>query len=76
MLTPSACLAAYVASHGPYRALLDACAHVDVNRVVVPNPFLPGVRMRVSTVLLLLPAHGRRHLWQAEQVRQMPGFPG
>lgn len=68
-------LAAYRASHSAYFGLLEACAAVDVNRVTVPNAFVPGLRMRVATVLLVLPAHGRRHLWQAEQVSQDPAFP-
>jgi hypothetical protein len=68
-------LAVYRASHEPYRALLESCAGVDVNRITVPNAFVPGLRMRVATVLLVLPAHGRRHLWQAEQVSQDPAFP-
>jgi hypothetical protein len=33
------------------------------------------VRMRLSTALLVIPAHDRRHLWQTRQVAQHPGFP-
>jgi len=68
-------LAAYVASHEPYRALLRASAEVDVNRVTGPNPFLRLIPMSVATVLLAIPAHDRRHLWQARQVRAHSAFP-
>jgi hypothetical protein len=60
----------YVASHAPYLALVQSAAGVDVNRIVAPNALVPAVRMRLSTVLLVIPAHDRRHLWQASQVRR------
>lgn len=66
---------AFVRSHDDYRALVRAANTVDVNRVTAPNPFVKGIRMRVSTVLLIIPAHDRRHLWQARQVLKAPGFP-
>jgi hypothetical protein len=58
---------AYKASHDVYRGLVEAAAHVDVNRVVRPNAIVPAVKMRLATVLLIIPAHDRRHLWQAER---------
>ena len=68
-------LADYLASHDAYRALVTAAAAIDTNRVVAANPFVRGVRMRLSTALLVVPAHDRRHLWQARQVLAAPGFP-
>ena len=62
-------LAAYIMSHATYRALVKASADVDINRVVFPNPFIAAVKMRLSTALLIIPAHDRRHLHQARQVR-------
>jgi hypothetical protein len=61
---------AFVRSHDLYRAMIEAAAQVDVNRVTAPNPFLKFVRMRISTVLLIVPAHDRRHLWQAQNVKR------
>lgn len=60
---------AYKRSHDPYRALVEA-ADVDVNKVKGPNPFFPIIPMRISTVLLVVPAHDRRHLWQAANVKR------
>jgi hypothetical protein len=68
-------LAGYVASHEPYRRLVALAGEVDPNRVVAANPFIGLVRMRLSTALLVIPAHDRRHLWQARQVTQQPDFP-
>jgi hypothetical protein len=56
-------------SHDGYRVLVHACAQVDVNRVTLPNPFIKAVTMRISTMLLVIPAHDRRHLWQANNVK-------
>ena len=68
-------LGAYHDAHTLVRRLIASAAEVDVNRATLPNPFLSIIRMRVSTGLLVLAAHDRRHLWQAEQVRMAPGFP-
>ena len=61
---------AFKASHDPYRSLVRACADVDVNRIKGANPFQKLIRMRVSTVLQIIPAHDRRHLWQAANVKR------
>jgi hypothetical protein len=61
---------AYKESHDAYRALVRASAKVDVNRVKGPNPFFTFVPMRISTVLRIIPAHDRRHLWQAANVKR------
>jgi hypothetical protein len=61
---------AYKRSHDSYRTLVESSADVDVNRVTGPNPFFKFVRMRVSTVLRIIPAHDRRHLWQAANVKR------
>jgi hypothetical protein len=58
----------YKQSHDLYRQLVRASATVDVNRVVAPNAIIKQVRMRLATVLLIIPAHDRRHLWQAANV--------
>lgn len=68
-------LASYLASHDHYRQLVAVAAEVDANRVVATNPFIGTVRMRLSTALQVIPAHGRRHLWQARQVLRQSGFP-
>ena len=68
-------LSAYLASHHPYRRLVQAANDVDVNRVVTWNPFIKVVRVRAATALLVPPTHDRRHLWQARQVMAMPDFP-
>ena len=69
-------VASYLHSHTRYRELVSLSAGFDPNRVSVPNPFLKWVWMRVSTILLVIPAHDRRHLWQARNVLAHPDFPG
>jgi hypothetical protein len=68
-LDPAEAVRAFEASHAGYRELLDLCAHCDPNRLRVPNPFFRVVPMRVATILHVIPAHNRRHLWQARNVR-------
>ena len=64
-------LDAYTRSHDVYRQLVRASAAVDVNLIVQPNAIATRVKMRLSTVLLIIPAHYRRHLWQAANVKAL-----
>lgn len=66
-------LQSYVRSHDGYRELVRVANEVDVNQVTVRNPFISILRMRVSTVLLIIPAHDQRHLAQARQGLQTLG---
>lgn len=66
---------AYVKSHLPYRRLLEIANDIDVNRVRAANPFFRFVPTRVSTALVVVIAHDRRHLWQAHRVVESPDFP-
>jgi hypothetical protein len=68
-------LAAFKRSHGPLRRVLESAATVDLNRVRFRNPFVPLVRFTVATGLLIVSAHDRRHLWQAEGLTKLPQFP-
>jgi hypothetical protein len=63
-------LQGFTRSHDELRALVTRAADVDVNRVRFKNPFVPLLRFTVGTGMLVILAHDRRHLWQAEQVRK------
>ncbi len=43
---------------------------MDLNRIRFKNPFVHLLSFTVGTGLLIILAHDRRHLWQAEQVGQ------
>ena len=66
----------YRAAHERVRELIADAAAIDANRTRFRNPFIPLIRFSIATGLFVIAAHDRRHLWQAEQVRQAPGFPG
>ena len=68
-------LSDYRAAHDSIRRLIADAADIDVNRARYRNPFLKVVNFRVSTGLRVITAHDRRHLWQADQVREAAGFP-
>ena len=66
----------FVRQHTHLRAFVsDECPGVDLNRAIFQNPFVPLIRMRAGTGLGVLAAHDRRHLWQAQALRQLEGFP-
>jgi hypothetical protein len=67
-------LRSFVASHDAVRALVQESLELDLNRIRFRNPFVRLLSFTVGTGLLVILAHDRRHLWQAEQIRN--GLPG
>jgi hypothetical protein len=61
--------------HEEIQRLLAETAQLDLNRIRFRNPFIPVLRFTVATGFLVLAAHGRRHLLQAERVTKAEGFP-
>lgn len=49
------------------REILDASRGLDLRRVKIVSPFDKRVRYNVYSAFLIVTAHQRRHLWQAEQ---------
>jgi len=71
---PLETLDGFVSSHQPVREVIVAAEGIDLNRLRFKNPFVPLLRWTVGTGLLIINAHDRRHLWQANCVKQAPGF--
>lgn len=68
-------LTRYHDSHARLKELARAAATIDANRTTYPNPLFGLLRFKLATGLLALPAHDRRHLWQAERITRHPDFP-
>jgi hypothetical protein len=67
---PANVRAALLKTHSGMRALIREASGLDLNRIVFPNPFFRPMPLRVGTALLIVPAHERRHIWQANNVRK------
>jgi hypothetical protein len=61
--------------HAQIQQMLAETAQLDLNRMRFKNPFVPVLRFTVATGFLILAAHGRRHLLQAQRVVLADGFP-
>ena len=57
------------------RELIIKARGKNVNRIRFRNPFVPGIRFTVGTGLEIIASHERRHLLQAERVRDSANFP-
>jgi hypothetical protein len=68
--TAAEVMAAFLVAHEQIRAVIRDGAALDLNAIRFRNPLLPILRVRVGTGLLIMAAHERRHLWQANRVRQ------
>jgi len=62
-------------THQEIREILNTQSQPDLNRIRFRNPFIPVLRFTVGTGILIMAAHGRRHLLQAERVCRMESFP-
>ena len=70
VLVKDSVLLAFARTHDQIRNLVDEIADLDLNRLKFRNPLMPFLRVRVGTALLIMAAHERRHLWQAQRVRE------
>jgi hypothetical protein len=68
-------LTGFLKSHEPLRAVLEAAKSIDVNQLRFKNPFIGVLRFTVGTGLMVINAHDRRHLLQAEQVKKASDYP-
>lgn len=57
------------------REVILSARSKDVNRIRLWNPLLKGIRFTVGTGLEIIAGHERRHLLQAERVRNSVNFP-
>jgi hypothetical protein len=74
-LNPEGIMPEFLANIERVTSVVESSAGKDLNSVRFRNPLLPLFRFTVSTSLLMLAAHGRRHMWQADQVTHEPDFP-
>ena len=65
----------FLSTNQTVREFVHRASTYDVNRIRFKNPFVSGVRFTVGTGLLIICNHQRRHLLQAERVRQSLNFP-
>jgi hypothetical protein len=64
-----------VDSHSEARQVMASWGQLDFNSVGFKNPFVPVLRFTIGTGLMIINAHDRRHLWQAQRVKESEGYP-
>ena len=68
-------LTAFLGSNEDVRRFVMETADRNLCAIRFRNPFLPGLYFTIASGLLIIAAHNRRHLWQAERVRTTGDFP-
>jgi len=74
-INPEEALQKLQRTHLEIREVLASSQQVNLNQVRFRNPFVPLIRFTIGTGFLVMAAHGRRHLLQAERVCSANGFP-
>jgi hypothetical protein len=72
----SSILESFLRSNQIAREVIYRAGDYDVNHIRFTNPFIPVLRFTAGTGLEIVSKHQRRHLLQAEHVRQCADFPG
>jgi len=49
--------------------MLRSAANLNLNRIRITSPLSNHVRYNLYSCFLIIAAHQRRHIWQAEQTR-------
>lgn len=70
---PDKAIERLLATHAEIRTLLASTNLPDLNKIRFKNPFVSVIRFTVATGVLIMAAHGRRHLLQAEAIRDTAG---
>lgn len=70
-----AVLERFLSGNKSCRELIVRARGKNVNLIRFWNPFVPGLRFTVGTGLEIIAGHQRRHLLQAERVRDSANFP-
>jgi len=65
----------FLISNHTARQLIHRAMNQDVNHIRFRNPFISVIRFSVGTGFEILSKHERRHLLQAERIRNSPEFP-
>lgn len=66
---------AYLEMNDAMQAIARSADGLDLGRIRMTSPITRWMRFNLEAAFLAIAAHDRRHLWQARQVRQAPGFP-
>ena len=74
-LDPERVLSEFEDIHERIQTLMVAADGVPLQHARMRSPFLPLLQFTLSQVFAIIVSHARRHLWQARQVREHPGFP-
>jgi hypothetical protein len=64
----SAAAADFFASHAEAKKFFEDNADLDLAAIRFANPFIKGLHFSLATGLHAIPAHERRHLYQARQI--------
>ena len=64
-------LAAWNSTHERLAQLAAESSGLDLKAVKIRSPATPLFKMTLLCALMMTPAHDRRHLWQAERVREL-----
>ncbi|HKW34609.1 MAG TPA: DinB family protein [Candidatus Acidoferrum sp.] len=73
--TLAAGLANFNVIHDHILLLVKQADGVNLSRAKFRTPFLKLLKLSLGQGIAVMLAHGRRHLWQASEVRKRPDFP-
>lgn len=74
-LSPATVVEEYTRNREALLEFAKEAARVDMSSIRITSPILSLLKFSITEALLILLVHDRRHLWQAENVRNHSDFP-
>jgi hypothetical protein len=74
-LDPAKVIGEYVRSREDLLRFAHEACRIDMSSIRFPSPIAPVLKFSLTEAFLVMLAHDRRHLWQAENVKAHPDFP-
>jgi len=72
---PTSVLDRFLSGNKEVRKLIQRAGEYDVNKIRFRNPFISVIRFTVGTGFQIVTKHQKRHLLQADRVKEAASFP-
>jgi DinB superfamily len=68
-------VAEWAKTHERMNQVIESASGIDLQRVKVTSPASSMIKFNLGIYFWVMTTHEKRHLWQARNVRNAPGFP-
>jgi hypothetical protein len=68
-------VAEWAKTHERMKQVIESASGIDLQRVKLASPASSFIKLNLGIYFWVMTTHEKRHMWQARNVRNSPGFP-